>query len=44
MTCTTCDLPAVVPIAQKTIEAHGLSDRITAAPVDIFSEPCPRRT
>ncbi len=42
MTCTTCDLPAVVPIAQKTIEAHGLSDRITAAPVDIFSEPLPK--
>ena len=42
MKCTTCDLPAVVPIAQKTIEAHGLSDRITAASVDIFSEPLPK--
>ena len=42
MKCTTCDLPAVVPIAQKTVEAHGLSDRITAASVDIFSEPLPK--
>ena len=42
MKCTTCDLPAVVPIAQKTIEAHDLSDRITAASVDIFSEPLPK--
>ena len=42
MKCTTCDLPAVVPIAQKTIEAHGLSERITASSVDIFSEPLPK--
>jgi hypothetical protein len=42
MTCTTCDLPAVVPIAQKTIEAHGLGDRITASSVDIFTEPLPK--
>ena len=42
MKCTTCDLPAVVPIAQKTIEAHGLGDRITASSVDIFSEPLPK--
>jgi hypothetical protein len=42
MTCTTCDLPAVVPIARKTIEAHGLSERITAAPLDFFREPLPK--
>ena len=42
MKCITCDLPAVVPIAQKTISAHGLSDRITASSVDIFSEPLPK--
>ena len=42
MKCTTCDLPAVVPIAQKTIEADGLGDRITASSVDIFSEPLPK--
>jgi precorrin-6B methylase 2 len=42
MTCTTCDLPAVVPIARKTIQAHGLSERITPSSVDIFSEPLPK--
>jgi hypothetical protein len=42
MTCTTGDLPAVVPIARKTIEAHGLGDRITASSVDFFREPLPK--
>jgi hypothetical protein len=42
MTCTTCDLPAVVPIARKTVEAHGLSGRITAAPLDFFRQPFPK--
>jgi precorrin-6B methylase 2 len=42
MKCTTCDLPEVVPIAQKTVAAHGLSDRITAASVDFFREPLPK--
>ena len=39
--CTTVDLPAVQPIARRSIETHGLSDRITTATVDIFSEPLP---
>jgi len=42
MKCTTCDLPAVVPIALKTIAAHGLSDRITPAAVDFFRDPLPK--
>jgi 2-polyprenyl-3-methyl-5-hydroxy-6-metoxy-1,4-benzoquinol methylase len=42
MTCTTCDLPAVVPIARKTIEAHGLRERITASSLDFFNEPFPK--
>ena len=42
LTCRTCDLPPVEPIARKTIEAHGLGDRITASSVDIFSEPLPK--
>jgi 16S rRNA G1207 methylase RsmC len=41
MTCRTCDLPAVAPIARKTIEAHGLDGRVIASPVDFFSEPLP---
>ena len=42
ITCRTCDLPAVVPIARKTIEAHGLTERITASSVDFFREPLPK--
>ena len=42
MTCTTSDLPAVVPIARKTIGAQGLSERVTAAPLDFFREPFPK--
>lgn len=42
MTCTTCDLPAVVPIAQRTIEAAGLGARVTAAPLDFFAQPIPK--
>jgi predicted O-methyltransferase YrrM len=40
--CTSYDLPPVVPIAEKAIEAAGLSDRVTAAAGDFFAEPLPR--
>jgi SAM-dependent methyltransferase len=39
--CTTYDLPAVAPIAQKTIDAAGLSDRVTVASGDFFTDPFP---
>ena len=42
MMCTTCDLPAVASIARKTIEAHGLSERITSASLDFFRDPLPK--
>src|SRR5262249_50697910 len=42
MTCLTCDLPAVASIARKTIEAHGLSERITSVSLDFFREPLPK--
>jgi hypothetical protein len=42
MVCTTCDLPAVVPIARKTIEAQGLGGRIIACSLDFFREPFPK--
>ncbi|MBX3465866.1 MAG: methyltransferase [Planctomycetes bacterium] len=42
MTCTTTDLPVVVPIARRTIEAAGLQDRVTPVAVDFFEEPLPR--
>jgi len=40
--CTTYDLPAVAPIAQKAVAAEGLSHRITVASGDFLAEPLPR--
>jgi hypothetical protein len=42
LTCRTCDLPAVEPIARKRIQAQGLGDRITVSSVDVFNEPLPK--
>jgi hypothetical protein len=39
--CTRFDLPAVEPIAKRTIEAAGLGDRVTAAGGDFFADPLP---
>ena len=40
--CTSYDLPAVAPIAQKSIAAAGLSDRVAVASGDFFADPLPR--
>jgi hypothetical protein len=40
--CTTADLPVVTSIARRKIAAAGLSDRVTAQPLDIFAEPLPK--
>jgi hypothetical protein len=40
--CTTFDLPVVEPIAKRTIEAAGLSGRITAVGGDFFTDPLPK--
>jgi hypothetical protein len=40
--CTTYDLPVVAPIAEKSIAAAGLSDRVTVASGDFFADPVPR--
>ena len=40
--CTSYDLPAVAPIAEKSIAAAGLSDRVSVASGDFFAEPLPR--
>jgi hypothetical protein len=40
--CTSYDLPVVTPIAEKSIEAAGLSDRVAAASGDFFADPLPR--
>jgi hypothetical protein len=40
--CTSFDLPAVRPIAEKAIAAAGLADRVTTASGDFFADPLPR--
>jgi precorrin-6B methylase 2 len=40
--CTSLDLPVVEPIAKRTIEAAGLSDRVSTAAADFFADPLPR--
>jgi len=42
MQCTSFDLPAVEPIARKTIAAAGLTDRVRTAAGDFFVDPLPR--
>ncbi|MDQ3032028.1 MAG: acetylserotonin O-methyltransferase [Myxococcota bacterium] len=42
LTCTSCDLPAVQPIAQRSIEAAGLTDRVRAESLDFFAQPIPK--
>jgi hypothetical protein len=42
MRCTSFDLPVVEPIASRTIEAAGLSDRVNAVGGDFFAAPLPR--
>ena len=40
--CTSFDLPVVAPIAQKTIAAAGMADRVSVASGDFFADPLPR--
>jgi O-methyltransferase domain/Dimerisation domain len=40
--CISYDLPVVAPIAEKTIGAADLSDRVSVASGDFFAEPLPR--
>jgi hypothetical protein len=42
LSCTTFDLPVVEPIAKRTIETAGLSDRVTAVGGDFFADPLPK--
>jgi 2-polyprenyl-3-methyl-5-hydroxy-6-metoxy-1,4-benzoquinol methylase len=42
LACTSADLAAVTPIAERKIAAAGLSDRVTAKSIDFFAEPLPR--
>ena len=42
MACVTCDLPAVRPIAERTIAEAGLTGSISAFSCDMFKDPFPR--
>lgn len=42
MRCISADLPAVTAIAANKIAALGLSDRVSAQPLDFFADPLPR--
>jgi predicted O-methyltransferase YrrM len=42
MTCTSFDLPAVEPIAKRTIKAAGVSDRVGTVGGDFFNDPLPK--
>lgn len=39
---TTADLPAATAIAAKKIESAGLNDRVSAVPIDFFTDPLPK--
>ena len=41
MRCTSFDLPVVEPIATRSIEAAGLSDRVKVVGGDFFADPLP---
>ena len=41
LSCVSFDLPVVEPIAQRTIDAAGLADRVTPVGGDFFGEPLP---
>ena len=42
LVCTSFDLPVVEPIAKRSIEKAGLSDRIKTASGDFFKDPLPK--
>jgi hypothetical protein len=42
MTCTSADLPEATRIAERRIAAAGLSNRVSARPIDFFADPLPR--
>ena len=39
--CTSCDLPAVRPIAERAIAAAGVADRVSAVDIDFLADPIP---
>ena len=41
MRCTSADLPEATQVANRSIAAAGLSDRVSTAPIDFFAQPLP---
>jgi hypothetical protein len=39
--CTTADLPAATEIAKRKLAEAGMSDQVTAVPIDFFTDPIP---
>jgi len=42
LTCRSCDLPVVKPIAERNIRKRGLSERVQADVIDFFSDEFPK--
>jgi hypothetical protein len=42
LSCRSCDLPVVKPIAERYIRNHGLSDRVEAGVIDFLHDEFPR--
>jgi hypothetical protein len=42
LTCRSCDLPVVKPIAERNIRERGLSERVQADVIDFFSDEFPK--
>ena len=42
MTCTSFDLPPLLNIARRTVQKHGMSDRVTCVAGDFFKDDIPR--
>ena len=42
MRCTSADLPEATQVANRTIAASGLGDRVSTTPVDFFAQPLPK--
>ena len=42
MTCISADLPEATSIAERKIAGAGLSDRVSARPLDFFADPLPK--
>lgn len=42
LSCRSCDLPVVKPIAERNIREHGLSDRVRAEVIDFLHDEFPK--